>query len=322
MKYTFEEAKEKYQKAKTHHDEYRASCKKWQEQYNTGLTGTPDNPLMVFNFTKELINSQISGNLPMPLVTPCQKSPRNIRRARVIAAMLRAEMDRLQSEELNDRAERITRMMGGCLMLTEWDSQKKTHNITGEISAQMISPLDFVPQEGVSEFDEMDYWFIVREDTKERIARRYKKDPEELSGPDADREADADTDLTTQIIMMYRNPKGGIGYITWAGDVLLLDEPDYLVRKDKVCSKCQKAQQDGEKQCECGNKKWELRDRDGEVLTQPLILADGTTLQPYEPEIGENGALVLDTPVTGFPVTDKVGNVMPAMKPRKVPCPL
>ena len=253
MRYTLNEAKERYQKAKAKHDEYRALCKKWQEQYNTGLTGTPENPLMIFNFTKELINSQISGALPMPMVTPCRKTPRNIQRARVITAMLRAEMDRMQSEELNDRAERITRMMGGCLMLVEWDSTKKSHLITGEVTTQMISPLDFIPQEGVTEFDEMDYWFITREDTKDRIARRYKKDPDELDGPEADREADADTDLTTQIIMMYRNQKGGIGYLTWVGDVLLQDEPDYLVRKDKVCAVCGKAQTDGQKECDCGS---------------------------------------------------------------------
>lgn len=315
MKYSFEDAKQRYYRAKLKHDPYRAECKKSRLQYNEGLTGTPKDPLMIYNFTKELVNSQISGALPMPMVTPCRKTPRNVHRARVITAMLRAEMDRMQSEELNDIAERITRIMGGCLMLVEWDSTKKSHNITGDVTTQVISPLDFVPQEGITKFDNMDYWFITLEDTKDRIAKRYNKDPDELGSVEPDSEADADIDLTTQVIMMYRNDSGGIGYMTWAGEVLLQDEKDYLVRKDKICAECGRPQADGQKKCDCGSKKWESRDREGETLTIPLTLMDGTVIQPFELE-NQDGRKVT-------PESDGMGGAFVpgeiVMKPRKVP---
>ena len=67
----------------------------------------------VWNITAENIESEIDSSIPMPKVTPMRREDEAL--ARMIENMLRNELDRLPTEELNDESERITYKQGGCL---------------------------------------------------------------------------------------------------------------------------------------------------------------------------------------------------------------
>ena len=111
----------------------------------------------VWNITAENIESEIDSSIPMPKVTPMRREDEHL--ARMIENMLRNELDRLPTEELNDESERITYKQGGCLYLPEWDTSKRTHTTVGENTLKCVHPMQFVPQNGVQEIDEMEYYF-------------------------------------------------------------------------------------------------------------------------------------------------------------------
>lgn len=297
------EWKEKYERALSSFAEERENFRLFKEQFD-GDKKMPKgkDATSVYNFTRELIEAQIDSNIPQPAVQPRKTSQRNRELADIIVVAIRNELDRLPSEQLNDLDERMSRIMGGSVYLTEWDNTQKTHRTVGELLSRLVSPLEFIPQETVCDVDKMDYFFLAFEETKERIKAKYGKDVENesIDGTVSDRDFGKAEDLVTQIVGFYRSA-GNIGCISWAGDTLLVDESNYFARKDKVCANCGKTQAHGEKECICGFAQWEKRDRAFETLKQDLVRRDGTIIPAWSP-VRENGELIFEP--YEEPVTD------------------
>ena len=76
------------------------------------------------NMTFELIETQINNAIPAPKVTP--RDPENADLATDLEGYLQEEMDRLNSEEINDSAERGTLKQGSAFYLVGWDETKNT----------------------------------------------------------------------------------------------------------------------------------------------------------------------------------------------------
>ena len=77
---------------------------------------------VVWNFTMELIESQIDSYIPQPKVTPKRPMEKNKRLAAVIEDMLKNEIDRMPFEYLNDEDERTVKTLGGSAYL--WMGQR------------------------------------------------------------------------------------------------------------------------------------------------------------------------------------------------------
>lgn len=290
-----EDWKEKYQISLQAYENKKDKCKQCQKQFDGDKempTGKP--ATSIYNFTRELVEAQINSNIPMPSVKPRSSSDRNNELADIIEVAIRSELDRMPSEELNDLDERITRIMGGSVYLTEWDNARKTHDTVGEIANRLVSPLEFIPQQSVFELETMDYFFLSFEETKERIKAKYGKDVEDESIDPNTTELEDTTseELVTQVVCFYKKD-GCVGSISWAGDTVLYHEKDYFVRKDKVCVECGKTQAVGETECICGSTEWEKRDRDFERLREDVEKSDGTIIPAMSPVI-ENGAYVME----------------------------
>lgn len=217
---------------------------------------------VVWNFTSELIESQIDSSIPMPRVRPRRPTRRSIRQAKVIEDMLRGELDRMPFEELNDLDERMCKVMGGGGYLVEWDNSAKTHDTVGALSVRLLSAPQIIPQQAIDDVRRMDYIFLTFEDTKQRIRDRYGVDVED-EGVDAQSgsfEQHSD-ETVTQVICYYKNERGGLGCFSWAGDTVLLDDDDYEARKNDVCAGCGKTRAQGERVCVCGAHKWKKRSK-------------------------------------------------------------
>lgn len=199
----------------------------------------------VWNITAENIESEIDSSIPMPKVTPLRREDEGL--ARMIENMLRNELDRIQTEEINDESERITYKQGGCLFLPEWDTSKRTHTTVGENTLKCVHPLQFVPQDGVQEIDEMAYYFWLVPVTKDYIGRRYGVDvgdiTEEMPEVRGEEESSAD-DIVTLKIAEYRNEDGGVGRFAWVGDMEVENLPDCQARILKRCKKCGQTEAD------------------------------------------------------------------------------
>ncbi len=192
------------------------------------------------NVVSELIEAQVSSAIPQPKVTAQWKEDEEL--ARLIEDMLRAELDRINIEEINDLMERTVPIQGGGAYLVEWDSTRRTHTTTGEIALSTIHPTQIVPQNGVyTGIEDMDYIILKIPQTKGYIKRRYGVDvsDEEESEPDArGSEESTAEDMVTQYVAYYRNDKGGIGLYSWVNDTPLEDLEDYQARRLRRCVKC------------------------------------------------------------------------------------
>lgn len=311
------EFKEKYQKALTSYSGNRNKFNKRWEQYKgtkkiEGKNGQAARDAdVVYNFTMELIESQIDSYIPPPKVKPKKTNDRTMNNASVIEDMIRNEIDRLPMEYLNDEDERSTKVMGGDMFLVEWDNSASTHDTVGALSIRLINAKEFIPQNGVKSLQYMNYLFIRLEDTKESIEKRYDKDVS-LESVDGNTEDTSDKeDMVTQIICYYIN-KDRLGCFSWAGDTVLIDDDNYEARKDKVCSKCGKTKSPSQKECICGSTEFEKRPLDYEVLTEDIIRADGTIIPAMSYARDENGYLLEDyqeqeiDPQFGMPMYDRV----------------
>ena len=280
----------KFQTAVNEFDDKRQKMQRGQLQYEGKLQpDTGKGVKTVYNFTKELIESAIDVSVPLPKVEPIKKSEKNIRLARTIEAMLVNEVKRIDFDPLNDIDERNTKIMGGDIVLIEWNNNIKTHWQVGDIDIRVIDPMRFTPQPGVNELDRMDYFFLDFEDTKEKIKETYGVDVDAES-LDGERAEEIPTDETvTMKWAFYKNKKGHLGIFSWVGNTIVIDDDNFQARAEEVCEKCGRRKAPGETVCTCGSKKYRTSHLDYEELTEDIELPDGTVIPSVSYARDEDG---------------------------------
>jgi len=298
----FETAKNKYE------SELRA-MEEW-EKYYVGDRGVKVNPnvgdwdaqkksINVRNITYELIESEVDSAIPMPKVTAIHEEDKE--KARIIEDFLKSQIKTQHLTILNDQQERTTPVQGGSFTLIEWDNTKGYHCCVGDLSVRDIHPRQIIPQPGVINIDEMDYFFVRTPQTKEYVKRHFGKDVGEEDETDKELRNGTETDdLVTVVTAYYRNNENGIGLYRWCGDVELEDFEDYQARHLKVCSKCGKIK-NGDV-CECGSKKFEDKKDEMDSVTTYVDVQAGID-------------------VAGNPVTQTIAQIieLPFYKPNVFP---
>ena len=266
------------------------------------------------NIIFELVESQVESTFPAPKVTPYRKADEE--RAVEIEDMLRNEMDRLQSERLNDTDERTTPIQGGDFYLVEWDSTQRTHTTLGELSVQLLHPRKVIPQQGVESLEQSDWVFVELAQTKEYIKRRYGVDVEEEKeeAPEVRGEGKKQSEtMVTQIIVYYHNKDGGIGRFSWVNDTVLENLEDYQAPMQKHCPKCEVTFSANHEECPyCGYKKLQEIAQEFIELEEDIVLyaEDGKTerkrIPAYTQALDEFGMPMEEqaTDDYGFPLFD------------------
>ena len=197
----------------------------------------------VRNIAMELIESMVSTTVPIPKVRARRKEDEG--RARLIEDMLRAELDRMNTEELIDLAERTVPIQGGCGWLVEWDPCSGTHAQKGDVCLSLLHPKLIYPQPGIyTDVADMEWLILAVPQTRGYLARRYGV---ELDAGDATEdpslrgvgeESEKNEELCTQYIAYFKNENGGIGLFSWVGDTVLQALEEYQAPLSKRCEKC------------------------------------------------------------------------------------
>lgn len=238
----------------------------------------------VRNLAAELIEAQVNAQLPQPKVRAIRKEDEG--KARLIEDMLKNEMDRLPFAEINDQMERTVPIQGGCFLLLEWDQQQSARGEEGELSLSLIHPKQLIPQEGVWQIEDMDYFFLKLPQTRESLSRRYGVT---FSPGRQQTEEDLTEEMAMQIRVYYKNDKGGIGVYSWAEDVELEDMEDYQGRQVTRCDACGREKQEGMGEtCPCGGN-WEKKTMEEETLVYPRFRRDGSRIPGLHVEVTEEG---------------------------------
>ena len=214
------------------------------------IDGSTTAATTVRNITYEIIECQISSDIPTPKTDSASYSETRERNARSIERLCSAVRERLPFEAMNDLDERYTYIFGGSVWYVEWDNTDECGCDVGGVKVHCLPPHDLIPQPGVCSIEDMDYCFLRFVTTKSELVRKYGVRVEDLALAECEYSYGgpvSDNDTACVIVTFYRTDDGAVGKFVFSGDLMLSDVPSYYSRKLRVCSEC--GAPDGE--CEC-----------------------------------------------------------------------
>lgn len=287
---------------KTYNDYYEGT-RKLQADANLGTNPTKL-ATNVRNIVYELIESQVDSSIPMPRVRAIH--PEDDELAKKMEKFLENKVKTCGLALVNDAAERTVPIIGGDFYYVQWDQTKGLHSEVGDITVKELYPKKVIPQVGVINFDEMDYFFIQELMTKSTVKRVYGVDVDDCENeyPDMTESIEGaaqNDELVTVNTAFYRNEVGGVGIFVWCDFVKLLDLDEYEARYLDHCKKCGAVMVNG-KCPECGSTKAEKKKEDYEELVDAIevktVGGDMRNIAPEEvetiPQINENGQPIVD----------------------------
>ena len=228
------------------------------------IDGSTENAGIVRNVTFEVIESQISANIPVPKVDVDFYSTKREQNARAIEKLSSAIRSRLPFEEINDRDERYTYIYGGSVFYLEWDDTR-AENGGESVRVHLLSPMDFIPQPSISAVEDMEYCFLHFTTTRGELKSKYGVKDQDLSLAESELFADLNdplSDTVSLIVCFYKDDFGQIGKFVFSGELVLLDLPNYYKRKISVCKSCGQPAS----LCQCATPDYEYRDLDCEQV--------------------------------------------------------
>lgn len=226
------EARVTLEELERHENQYRASCE---------IDGSSTAADTVRNITYEIIESEICSDIPTPKVDSACYSLERERNARSIERLCSAVRARLPFEAMNDLDERYTYIFGASIWYVEWDNTDGYGYDVGDVRVHCISPMNFIPQPGVCEIEDMDYCFLRLTTTKSELISKYGVKEEDLPLSESEYEYDSeyhDNDTVNVIVSFWRDGNRKIGKTVFSGELLISDVPDYYARKISTCTEC------------------------------------------------------------------------------------
>ena len=276
--------RELYQASVNASSENMAALERCMEQYRGSreIDGSTEEATTVRNITYEIVESQVSSDIPMPKCDPSSYSEERSRNATAIERLLASLRDRLPFEELNDIDERYTYIYGGSVWYAEWDNSTEHLGEVGGVKVYCLSPRDFIPEPNIGSIEDMEYCFLKFVTTKGELIRRYSLDYDSLDACEYELQYDTGTpegDCVSLVVCFYRDEDGDVGRYVFSGEVVLSDLPKYYMRHGEVCSLC------GEEwsECECEGGKPIRSTLSYEVLKDKVRLKSGVVLPDRSP---------------------------------------
>ncbi|MBR5140232.1 MAG: hypothetical protein IKV16_04170 [Clostridia bacterium] len=245
--------KELYQSAKSSYAQKCDELDEYMEQYlgSDLIDGSHERASTVRNITYEIVESQISSDIPPPKADAACYSEKRDRNAKSIERLLLSVRDRLPYEEMNDTDERYTYIYGSSVWYAEWDNTQMLGCERGTVKLHCLPPKAFIPQPCVDSVEDMEYCFLEFICPEGELSKKYNVRTYDLELADKDCPTDGTGgDSARIVICFYRDENGEIGKFVFSGDLVLSDLPNYYKRKIKVCKKCHSEEND----CNCEKK--------------------------------------------------------------------
>ena len=228
--------------AKNAYSDVLAILDRNMEQYrgSTKIDGSREDAITVRNITYEIVESQISSDIPSPKADAAVYSEQADKCAHAIEALCRSLRNRMPFEEMNDLDERYTYIYGGSVWFIEWDNSAAFGDINGGVRIHCLSPKNFIPQPGIYTVEDMEYCFLIFNTTRGELMRKYDVREEDSYKAELLSSTDVldSSDTVSIIICFYRDEDGDICEYTFSGDLILSDIEKYYKRKINVCKKC------------------------------------------------------------------------------------
>ncbi len=211
------------------------------------------------NIVFEMIESQIDPSVPLPVVEPICAADEEA--AKMIEGSLKADIDFLDLGRQNDLLERIVPIQGFGIF--------EVYIRDDRVKVRALHPSALIPQPGVCDLQEMDYFFICSEVTRRYIFDRYGVELPDGEGTNGDKNPE---ETVKEVVYWYKNDDGRISRAVFCGEVLLEESEDIYKRRMRVCSDCGYPMP-GEICVVCGCEASEVR-----------FCGEGDAIRSYEPD--------------------------------------
>ncbi len=290
--------KDLYQNAVNANADEQDRLNRAMEQYRGSLEidGSQEKALTVRNITYEIIESQVSSDIPMPKADPTSYSEGRSRNAEAIERLLRSLRNQLPFEEMNDMDERYTYIYGGSVWYAEWDNAKEYQGEVGGVNVYCLSPRDFIGQPGIYSVKDMEYCFLRFTTTRGELQRKYDVSDEDISSAECEFEYNSvnpDTDAVTLIICFYKDEGGEVGRFIFSGDLVLSDMPKYYKRRSYVCKRCGSDYDE----CTCKTPDRVMREEKYEEFSSDVFLKNGVKIPHLTPRVSEGNVVFEKTKI-------------------------
>ena len=217
----------------------------------------------------ELIESKVDNSIPMVRMTARHKNELDL--VDITENYLKFEMDRMLSEQENDRSERATYIDGTSWYKVCWDSLDRTHDRSGDLRVDVLLADQFVPEPGCNNYKLMNYCFEISTMSVANIYDLYGR----MVLP-----TEAGTNNVEVIAYYYKNNDGIIGRFIYASasqQVISWDE-DWQIRKLRRCKDCGHVNPINDHCSNCGGMKFHFTNATTEILEEDLYKIHN----PYE----------------------------------------
>lgn len=283
---------ELYENAKNHIAPIHEKMDEYMAQYmgSDRIDGSSVPAAIVRNITYELIEAEVSSEIPAPRVAPELYSEKNDRNARSVERLCLSLRDKLPFEEMNDKDERYTYIYGGSVFFAEWDDAAENGLTRGGVRVSCLSPKSLVPEPYVTDIDDMEYCFLRFDTTRDELCRRYgvTEETAALASPEVDAGGMEEDDLVTVVVCFYKNERGEVSEYVFSGDAELLSLDDYYSRRGDVCLGCGDTR-DG---CRCESPRFKRRSIKAEHPKKDILLTDGRIIPKMSPLVDNFGEIV------------------------------
>lgn len=210
----------------------------------------------------ELIESKVDNSIPMPRLSPRLRD--DIPLVDITENYLKFEVDRMLTEQENDRSERATYIDGTSWYKICWDSLDNTYNRSGDLRVEVLLADQVVPEPGCRDYRLMNYCFEEQVINASRIYDLYGR----LIIPDQ-----PGNESCRVISYYYKNKNGVVGrfiYAEGSRQVISWDE-DWQIRKVRRCTACSAINPIGDKCRVCGGKSFAYENATTEILEEDLL---------------------------------------------------
>lgn len=223
----------------------------------------------------ELIESKVDNSIPMPKITPRHREDLAV--VDITENYLKFEMDRMLTEQENDRSERATYIDGTSWYKICWDNLDSSYERSGDIRIDVLLADQVIPEPGIKNYKLMNYCFERSEMSLSRIYDIYGRLILPLSPGNN----------TVEVISYYYiNEKGVVGrfmYSHHSQQVISWDK-DWQIRKIRVCSACDTVNPIGDFCKNCGGGTFKYVNAEKEILEEDLA----KLYNPYEEGESQN----------------------------------
>lgn len=217
----------------------------------------------------ELVESTVDNSVPMPRIRPRLKTDLPV--VEMTENYLKFEMDRMLSEQENDKSERATYIDGTSWYKVSWDSLDNTYERSGDLRVEVLLADQVVPEPGCTDYRLMNYIFERQQVSVSRLYDLYGR---------LVMTTEPGCNTVEIITYYYKNKNGVIGrfmYASHSRQVLTWDE-DWQIRKLRKCTACGVINPIGDHCRNCGYTKFKYENATKEVLQEDILQIHN----PYE----------------------------------------